>query len=97
MRVEVTCSDPALAFAGEWERAEEASAIVARYRERARALGIPIQIAIERHGIWSISPNGKVIHGSLFDLEKLQPKKKRTTVRQLDRSTAHGKKTKPRP
>ena len=77
VRVEITCSDPALAFAGEWERAEEAAAIVARYRERARALGIPIQIAIERQGIWSIAPNGKVIHGSLFDLEKLQPRKKR--------------------
>ncbi len=75
MRVAVTCSDPSVAFAGEWPVAEPASAIVARYRERARALGVPIQIAIEREGVWSIAPNGKVIHGSLFDLEKLQPAK----------------------
>lgn len=72
MRVEVTCSDPSVAFAGEWPRAEAAAEIVARYRERARALGVPIQIAIERQGVWSIAPNGKVIHGSLFDLEKLE-------------------------
>ena len=96
MRVEVTCSDPAVTFAGEWPRAEEAAEIVDRYRERARALGVPIQIAIEREGVWSIAPNGKVIHGSLFDLEKLQPKKKRSTVRLFDRSTVHGKKARPR-
>jgi hypothetical protein len=52
---------------------------------------------VERQGVWSISPNGKVIHGSLFDLEKLEPKKKRTTVRLSDRSTSHGKKARPRP
>ena len=97
MRVEVTCSDPSVAFAGEWPRAERAAEIVARYRERARALGLPIQVAVEREGVWSIAPNGKVIHGSLFDLEKLAPKKKRSTVRQFDRSTVHGKKAKPSP
>ncbi len=105
MRVEVTCSDPAVAFAGDWPRAEAAAQIVARYRERARALGVPIQVAVERAGVWSIAPNGKVVHGSLFDLEKLkpkkkrttEPKKKRTTVRPFDRSTVHGKKAKPQP
>ena len=86
-----------MAFAGEWPRAEAAADIVARYREQARALGVPIQIAIERQGVWSIAPNGKVIHGSLFDFEKLQPNKKRTTVRRSDRSTVHGKKAKPQP
>jgi hypothetical protein len=97
LRVEITCSDAGVAFAGEWPAAESAEAIVAQYRERARALGIPIQIAIERRGIWSIAPNGKVVHGSLFDLDKLQAKKKRSTVRQLDRSTVQGKKPKTRP
>ena len=97
MRVEITCSDPAVVFAGEWPRPERAAEIVAQYRERARALGLPIQIAIEREGIWSIAPNGKVIHGSLFDLEKLRKKQKRSTVRQFDRSTVHGKKAKPNP
>ena len=77
MRVEITCSDASVAFAGEWERAEEAAAIVARYRERAKTLGIPIQVAVERQGVWSIAPSGKVINGSLFDLEKLQPSKKK--------------------
>jgi hypothetical protein len=75
-----------VAFAGEWDREEQAADIVARYRERARALGIPIQIAIERQGIWSIAPNGKVVHGSLFDLEKLEPKKQRSVVRRVGRS-----------
>lgn len=72
MRVEIVCSDPAVAFAGEWPRGERAAEILARYRERARTLGVPIQIAVDREGIWSIAPNGKVIHGSLFDLKKLQ-------------------------
>lgn len=75
VRVEITCSDPSIAFAGEWPRAESAAEILAQYRERSRALGLPIQIAIERQGIWCIAPNGKVIHGSLFDLEKLQAEK----------------------
>ncbi len=104
MRVEIVCSDPTVAFAGDWPRAERAAEIVARYRERARTLGVPIQVAVEREGVWSIAPNGKVVHGSLFDLEKLQPKKKRTTeakkkrttVRQYDRSTVHGRRAKPR-
>lgn len=72
MRVEITCSDPSVAFAGEWPRAESAGEILAQYRERSRALGVPIQIAIQRRGVWCIAPNGKVIAGSLFDLEKLQ-------------------------
>jgi hypothetical protein len=72
VRVEITCSDPAVAFTGEWPRADGAAEILAHYRERSRALGVPIQIAIERQGVWCISPNGKVVHGSLFDLEKLQ-------------------------
>ncbi len=75
MRVEITCSDPSVAFAGEWPRAETAAEILAQYRERSRALGVPIQIVIERQGVWCIAPNGKVIAGSLFDLEKLQDQK----------------------
>lgn len=75
MRVEVTCSDPGVAFAGEWPRAESAQEILARYRERARTLGLPIQVSIERAGVWSIAPNGKVMAGSLFDLQKLEEKK----------------------
>ena len=96
MRVEITCSDPNVAFAGEWPRAEAAADIVARYREQARALGVPVQVAVERQGVWSIAPNGKVIHGSLFDLEKLQPNKKRTTVPPSDRSNIQEKKARPR-
>ena len=91
VRVEITCSDASVAFAGQWPRAEGAPEIVARYREEARALGVPIQIAVERAGVWSIAPNGKVVHGSLFDLEKLNEKKKRSTVRQFDRSPVQRK------
>ncbi len=105
VRVEIVCSDPTVAFAGDWPRAEAAAQIVARYRERARALGVPIQVAVERAGVWSIAPNGKVVRGSLFDLEKLQPKKKRstepkkkrTTARPFDRLAVHGKKANPKP
>jgi hypothetical protein len=97
LKIEVTCSDPSVAFAGEWPRPEAAAEIVARYRERARALGVPIQIAIERQGVWSIAPNGKAIHGPLFDLEKLVRKEKRSAPRRFGRSTVQGKKPKTRP
>ena len=72
MRVEVTCSDPAVAFAGEWPREESAPAVLDHYRGRAKSLGIPIQVAIEREGVWTIAPNGKAIAGALFDAEKTE-------------------------
>ena len=73
MRVEVTCSDPSVAFAGEWPGAGDAAAVLDHYRARARTLGIPIQVAIEREGVWTIAPNGKAIAGALFDADKLEP------------------------
>ena len=79
VRVNVTCSDPAVAFAGEWPREESASAVLDHYRAKARDLGIPIQVAIEREGVWTIAPNGKAIAGALFDADKLEkptPQKK---------------------
>lgn len=72
MRVEITCSDPALAFRGEWAGPEDPQQLVERLVARARRLGIPIQVAVEGHGAWSIAPTGKVIRGSLFDEAKLR-------------------------
>jgi len=35
------------------------------------ALGLPVQVEIQRHGVWSIEPTGKVNPGRLFRTEKL--------------------------
>jgi len=35
------------------------------------ALGLPVQVEIQRHGVWSIEPTGTVNPGRLFRPEKL--------------------------
>jgi hypothetical protein len=83
MFVEVRCADPGTAFSGEWLGLERPDQILARLREASQRLGLPIQVSIERAGVWSIAPTGKVIQGRLFDEEKLAPpsKKRRRAVR----------------
>lgn len=71
MWVELTCADPRVAFRGKWPGAERPDDIVALAREKAMALGLPVQVEIQRHGIWSIEPTGKVNPGRLFRPEKL--------------------------
>jgi hypothetical protein len=70
--VELTCADPAVAFRGEWPGAERPDEIVALAREKAMALGLPVQVEIQRHGVWIIEPTGKVNPGRLFRPEKLR-------------------------
>ncbi|MFQ5988964.1 MAG: hypothetical protein ACE5K9_03505 [Candidatus Methylomirabilales bacterium] len=71
------CADPAVAFQGEWPGPEGPDEILAFAREKALALGLPVQIEIHGHGIWSIGPTGKVLAGRLFRPEKLPtPEKK---------------------
>lgn len=77
MRVEILCSDPEAAFAGQWPGPEGSAELLDRMRTRSRRLGIPIQLTVEGQGVWSISPTGKVVSGRLFDQEKLTAKKSR--------------------
>ena len=70
--VELTCADPGVAFRGEWPGPERPDEIVALAREKAMALGLPVQVEIQRHGVWSIEPTGKVNPGRLFRPEKLR-------------------------
>lgn len=69
--VEITCADPAVAFRGEWPGAEGPDEILAIARKQAVALGLPVQVEIHRHGVWSIRPTGRVHGGRLFRPEKL--------------------------
>lgn len=69
--VDLTCADPTVAFHGEWSSPEEPEEILACAREKAMASGLPVQIEIHGHGVWSIAPTGKVISGRLFRREKL--------------------------
>ncbi len=71
--VELTCADPTVAFRGEWSGAESPEAIVSFAREKAMASGLPVQLEIRGHGVWSIAPSGKVLSGRLFRREKLPP------------------------
>ncbi len=71
MLVEIRCADPGTAFSGGWPGSEPPAQILARLRETAQRLGLPIQARIEHGGDWSIAPNGKVICGRLFHEEKL--------------------------
>lgn len=71
MWVELTCADSAVAFRGEWPGPEGPEEILASARQKAMASGLPVQLEIHRHGVWSISPTGKMVPGRLFKREKL--------------------------
>jgi hypothetical protein len=83
MFVEIRCADPGTAFRGNWSGIETPAQILTKLRETSQRLGLPIQVSIEREGVWSIAPTGKVIQGRLFDEEKLSPpsKKRRRPIR----------------
>ena len=69
--VKLTCADPGVTFRGQWQGPEGPDEIVALAREKAMALGLPVQVEIQRHGVWSIEPTGTVNPGRLFRPEKL--------------------------
>ena len=79
MTVEILCSEPGVAYRGEWQADEAPEALVRRLRGEAKQRGIPIQLTITGHGTWSIAPNGRVIRGALF-LEKKLAAKRRSRV-----------------
>ncbi len=78
MKVEILCSEPGLAYSGEWQEDEEPEALVRRLLGEARRYGIPIQLTVTGHGTWSIAPNGRVIRGALFLERKLGTRKRRS-------------------
>ncbi len=75
MTVEILCSEPGLAYRGEWEADDAPEALVRRLRGEARRRGIPIQLTVTGHGTWSIAPSGRVIRGALFLERKLAAKR----------------------
>ena len=75
MKVEILCSEPSLAYRGEWQADDKPEALVRRLLGEAKRYGIPIQLTVTGHGTWSIAPNGRVIHGALFLERKLARKK----------------------
>ncbi len=78
MKVEILCSEPGLAYSGEWKADDGPEALVRRLLGEARRYGIPIQLTVTGHGTWSIASNGRVIRGALFLERKLAGKKKRS-------------------
>lgn len=78
MKVEILCSEPSLAYRGEWQADDSPEALVRRLLGEAKRYGIPIQLTVTGHGTWSIAPNGRLIHGALFLETKLAKKKGRS-------------------
>ena len=78
MNVEIVCSEPSLAYRGEWQGARGPETLVRRLLGEAKRRGIPIQLTVAGHGTWSIAPNGRVIRGALFLEKKLARKKRRS-------------------
>jgi hypothetical protein len=74
--VEILCSEPGLAYRGEWHGDGSPEALLRRLIGEAKRRGIPIQLSVTGHGTWSIAPTGRVIRGALF-LEKKLAKKRR--------------------
>ena len=75
MTVEILCSEPGLAYRGEWQADDAPEALVQRLLGEAKRRGIPIQLTVTGYGTWSIAPNGRVIRGALFLERKLARKK----------------------
>lgn len=80
MKVEIVCSEPSLAYRGEWHGASGPEMLVRRLLGEAKRRGIPIQLIVAGHGAWSIAPNGRVIRGALFLERKLARKKSGSRV-----------------
>ena len=78
MKVEILCSEPGLAYSGEWQADDGPETLVRRLLDEAKRCGIPIQLTVTGHGSWSIAPSGRVIRGALFLERKLAAKKKRS-------------------
>lgn len=78
MKVEIVCSEPALAYREEWQADDGPEALVRRLLGEAKRCGIPIQLTVVGHGTWSIALSGRVIRGAPFLERKLGEKKRRS-------------------
>jgi len=70
--VKIISSDAELNFEGNWRERFDPQSILDEFTEKAKMKGIPVMITIERFGTYSISPHGQVLHGHLYDVEKLK-------------------------
>jgi hypothetical protein len=72
MQVRIICSEPSLAYDGEWKKEDTPQQILEYVVAKARELDVPIHLEIEKLGIWSIAPNGKIMKGALFDCTRVR-------------------------
>jgi hypothetical protein len=75
VKVEILCSEPSLAYRGEWQADDSPDALVRRLLGEAKRCGIPIQLTVTGHGTCGIAPNGRAIRGALFLEKKLAAKR----------------------
>jgi len=78
VQVQILCSEPRLAYRGDWWADDAPETLIQRLLGEAERRGIPIQLTVAGHGTWSIAPNGRVIQGALFLEKKLAREKLRS-------------------
>ena len=64
--VNVICSRDEVKHSGEWLRQAGPADVLADLRQQAIRYDMPIQVEIFGHGIWSITPDGRVMKLALF-------------------------------
>lgn len=66
LQVEITCSDPEVAYCGPWREGESPDDVLEWSRRKAVVRDMPVQVEIVGHGVWSITPDGRIEKGALF-------------------------------
>lgn len=66
MYVRIVCSDPSVAFDGEWPRRTTVEELRAYVADCARRCDMPVQLEIAGHGVWSVTPAGREFNFALF-------------------------------
>ncbi|MBI3091000.1 MAG: hypothetical protein HYY96_10060 [Candidatus Tectomicrobia bacterium] len=79
MYVRIVCSDPTVAFDGEWPRQTTVEELRAYVADCARRCNMPVQLEIAGHGVWSVTPAGREFNFALFLHSKTGEKAGQTT------------------
>ena len=66
MRVRIVCSDPNVAFDGDWPEEVTIEELRAYVSDCARRCNMPVQLEVAGHGVWSVTPEGRELNFALF-------------------------------
>ncbi len=80
MYVRIVCSNPEIAFEGEWPEEATAEELRAYAVNCASRRNMPVQIEIAGHGVWSVTPDGRKLNFALFLETKTGKRRRRRGV-----------------